>query len=429
MSDRMLEALSDDALDSLIALARQITGARAAFISIAEADRDRYLSHSGLPEPLATTRESSGQSFCELVLGRSTPLVIDDTSAEPVFAELQTVASLGIAAYLGAPVRSVEGEALGSFCLVDTVPRSWTSVEVELVTQLALAARHKIILQHPETGVAAAQQNQTLMRVAGAVARVGGWAVDVSDNSVYWSDEIHEILESGSAPDGLDIALDMYPPGERERIADALTACATDGAAFELDVVVRTYAGSSLEARVVGEPEYDDSGEVVRVVGAFQDISHQSAQARATKELAERLADTLESISDAFFSVDANWRITHLNANAERIAQRPRAELLARNLWDEFAPEMESAFFTAYHRVVETGEAEVVTAYHAPFDTWFEASAYPSANGLSVYLRDVSEERRSEIRLAERDRMLHQQRRLLDASQDAIIVSDTVRCG
>lgn len=412
------------AYDRLADVAKRVTNAAAAFVSIVRPDTDFYLGHSGLPEPLATARVTIGETISSLTLGRSTPLVIDDISADPTFASVPTVTALRIGAYLAAPIRSVEGEALGSFCLLDSTPRQWTSVEIELVVQLALSAEREIALRHPETGIAAAQQNQALMRVAGAVARVGGWAVDVSDNSMYWSDEIHEILERGSKPE-LDGALDMYPPGERKRVADALTACSTDVVAFDLDLVVRTHAGNMLEVRAVGEPEYDDAGRIVRVVGAFQDVSRQAAQSRAANELATRLTETLESISDAFYSLDCEWRSTYVNARAEALLERPRQELLGKVAWDVFAPAAQTAFFRSFHRAVETGQSEVVTDRYGRYDSWFEASAFPFASGLSVYFRDVTEQRRSQIQLEARGRLLDEQRRMLDAASDAILVCDS----
>lgn len=411
------EGLDTEPFDRLANLAKEITGSSASFISIVKADRDFHLGQSGLPEPLATTRTWLGQTFCSLTLGRSKPVVIDDTSADPAFALVPTVAPLVVAAYLAAPIRSFEGDALGAFCLVEFSPRRWTPVEIELVVQLAAAAEHEIVLRHPETGVAAAQQSQRLRRVAGALARVGGWAVDVSDSSMYWSDEIHEILERDAKPD-IEGALDMYPPGERERISEALEACSTEGVPFDLDLVVRTYAGNELDVRAVGEPEFDDSGSIVRVIGAFQDISRQTAQARETKELADRLEEILESISDAFFSVDSEWRFTYVNTYALQILRRSRAEMMGHVFWDVFAPATRTVFYDMYRRAFETGQAEVVTGYYDSLDAWFEAKAYPFSGGLSVFFRDVTEQRRSQVQLIERDR-------LLDASQDAIIVCDS----
>ncbi len=46
-------------------------------------------------------------------------------------------------------------------------------------------------------------------------------------------------------------------------------------------------------------------------------------------------ARILESITDAFFALDREWRFTYVNAQAERLLFRARAALLGRNVWEE----------------------------------------------------------------------------------------------
>src|SRR4051794_13742372 len=48
------------------------------------------------------------------------------------------------------------------------------------------------------------------------------------------------------------------------------------------------------------------------------------------------VAAVLESISDAFYALDPQWRFTYLNSAAERLLQRSRGELIGRELWAEF---------------------------------------------------------------------------------------------
>src|SRR3954470_441416 len=62
--------------------------------------------------------------------------------------------------------------------------------------------------------------------------------------------------------------------------------------------------------------------------------------ARAEAEAArERLREVLESVGDAFFAVDREWRLTYVNHRAEQYWGRQREELLGRNIWEEF-PQM-----------------------------------------------------------------------------------------
>ena len=104
-------------------------------------------------------------------------------------------------------------------------------------------------------------------------------------------------------------------------------------------------------------------------------------------------APILESISDAFFAVDTQWRFTYLNDRAEQLLNRPRTDLLGRNVWDEFPEAVGLEFYTAYHEAVETQESVHFEAYFPPLDTWFQVNAYPFEGGLSVYFDDITEQR------------------------------------
>ncbi len=62
------------------------------------------------------------------------------------------------------------------------------------------------------------------------------------------------------------------------------------------------------------------------------------------------LIEIFESITDAFFAVDIEWRFTYLNSEAERVLDRGRQELLGKNMWEEF-PEAEGLkFYQEYTR-------------------------------------------------------------------------------
>lgn len=142
----LLDAPSTAALDRLTRLASTLVGAPATFITLVDADRDFYVSNSGFGEPLASQREMRGTTFCHYALVNDGPLVIDDTRGHPVYSEVSTVKTLGVAAYLGVPFHSATGEVLGSFCAVDFEPRDWSPAEIGVMSELASSAAHEIAL-------------------------------------------------------------------------------------------------------------------------------------------------------------------------------------------------------------------------------------------------------------------------------------------
>ncbi len=107
------------------------------FISLVDDRRDFYLSHCGFGEPLASERQLTGQTFCHFTVETESPLVIPDTKAHPVYRTVPTVESLGVAAYLGAPLVLLSGEIIGAFCAVDVVPHAWTETQIQNAVDIA----------------------------------------------------------------------------------------------------------------------------------------------------------------------------------------------------------------------------------------------------------------------------------------------------
>jgi PAS domain S-box-containing protein len=108
----------------------------------------------------------------------------------------------------------------------------------------------------------------------------------------------------------------------------------------------------------------------------------------------ERLSATLESITDALYTLDREWRFTYLNREAERLFKRPRAELLGKVLWDEFSALKGQIGYRELHRALREQRTVVFEEYYAPYRSWSEVRAYPADDGLTVYFRDISEARR-----------------------------------
>jgi PAS domain S-box-containing protein len=109
-----------------------------------------------------------------------------------------------------------------------------------------------------------------------------------------------------------------------------------------------------------------------------------------------QVSNILESITDAFISLDSNWRYTYVNKKAEAILRKRRVELLGKVIWDEFPELIGSPFETGLRQAGEQQITVEVEAFYPPFNAWLEARFYPSSDGLSIYYRDISERKRSE---------------------------------
>jgi PAS domain S-box-containing protein len=118
--------------------------------------------------------------------------------------------------------------------------------------------------------------------------------------------------------------------------------------------------------------------------------------ARAADTARRQVATILESIADVFFAVDAAWRFTYVNRHAEEYFQVSRGALLGQVLWDALPDVAASALADDLRLASVSREPRRSTVFLGSRERWVEADAYPSGGGLSVYLRDVTERKRSE---------------------------------
>lgn len=143
----LLDTLPEESFDRLTALAARLLGVPVTFLSLVDGYRDFYKSSFGFAEPLASSREITGPTFCHFALRSTGPLVISDALADPLYRDVPTVESLGVRAYLGIPLVVQGGAVIGSFCAIDVAPRAWTPRDVEVLEVMAQSTLREIELR------------------------------------------------------------------------------------------------------------------------------------------------------------------------------------------------------------------------------------------------------------------------------------------
>jgi len=136
----------------------------------------------------------------------------------------------------------------------------------------------------------------------------------------------------------------------------------------------------------------------------FREI--ENIQLIAAQETERKVATILESITDAFVAFDHNWHYTYVNQAAAKILSKTPEELIGKHVWNEVFPEVVGGVaYQALHRAVEQQVPVSWEEFGVAISRWLEVNAYPSAEGVSVYFRDVTECKQAE---AERERLLYE---------------------
>jgi PAS domain S-box-containing protein len=131
---------------------------------------------------------------------------------------------------------------------------------------------------------------------------------------------------------------------------------------------------------------------------SLNDITERRRAEDALREARDRSEEILESISDAFYAVDADHRFTYVNRVAETWWGRKREDLIGKVFWDEFPQAIGSPSMEGQIRAVRERCVVRLEALSPIIARWVDVSMFPSGTGLSVYFRDITERKEAERR-------------------------------
>ena len=283
---------------------------------------------------------------------------------------------------------------------------SWT----EEGAPLMMYGSHQDITQQKHAEVALKRAQQMLEQTS-RVARVGGWEVDLLNETIYWSDitrEIHEVPED-YVPE-LSTAIDFYKEGEsRDTIISMIEEAVNDGKSFNKELQIITAKGKTVWVRAIGKPEFRQ-GRCVSLFGTFQDITKEREEAehlRLLKSVVTHTTDavTISKISDENQD-DAN--IVYVNHAYTQLNGYPAEEIVGKNrdfIYGQIAkPDLLSRM---KHSVTNCQplQIESINRRKDGSEYWCSFSQIPLANpagGCKYWVtveRDISEQKHAEYKL------------------------------
>ncbi len=243
------------------------------------------------------------------------------------------------------------------------------------------------------------------------------WTAEPDGQVDYASRELHEYTGFKLGENLADGWLQAVHPDDRDKTIAIWTEAVRTREPYHAEFRLRrrdgVYRWYQLHAVAV---THEDG--TMKWYGTASDVDAIKQSEETAQRLARRYLTTLESITDAFYTLDHDWRFTYANKEAERLLQKSRGELVGRDVWSLFPAVKSTGFETRYRHAIETGETVVFEEwYPAPLEKWFSVRAYPSDQGLAVYFRDITDRRRERVALQESEERF---RLLSRATNDAI---------
>jgi len=425
-----LPAASDPAFERFARLVRRQLGVPVALVTLVSADEQVFPGASGLPEPWQSTRRTPlSHSFCQHVVRSADPLVISDARTHPLVRENLAIPDLQVIAYAGVPLTDADGTVVGSLCAIDSRPRTWSDEDLAVLTDLAGACsselRVRTAQQRAADSAALAERTSVQARrllaqheidrsrwtLALQAGQVGTFDLDLVTSELDVDDRLLELsgmvrsTYSGRPEDVFAHVLDEDRDGVIAGVQHAIDSRATYDAEYRIALLDGSHRWIAAKGEVVG----GDDGANPRFIGVVHDTTGQ----RGSLELA---AQALQSMAVAYLAMDADWRVTYVNSEGERITGLRRADLVGRDFWATFPATVGSEFEESYRRAAATGEVVAFDAYYPePLNIWVEVRANPEHGGVALYFFDITDR----VRLQQRSDLLGEITRELNGTLDA----------
>jgi PAS domain S-box-containing protein len=175
-----------------------------------------------------------------------------------------------------------------------------------------------------------------------------------------------------------------------EVIADILRRLSAGETLRSYPARLRCKGGGLRHVHITSNVKWDETGGFVNTRCFSVDVTDR------IDELNARTADYLEGLMEGFVAYDANWRMTYMNAAAERILGRERQDVLGKTWHQAFPHAVGNAVDQMYQRVMRNRLPERIEIFYEHYQRWLEIGASPvQTGGVAVYFRDVTDRMRA----------------------------------
>jgi PAS domain S-box-containing protein len=312
---QILDTPAEPIYDDLTQLAAHVCETPMAVITLIDEYRQWFKSEIGMP-----SKESSRSvAFCAHTIEHDDVFIVEDAVRDPRFANNPfVVGEPGIRFYAGAPLVSWLGPRIGALAVIDSVPRTLSDEQVQLLRSLARQVMSQLELRRERL-----EHQLTIERLweAQRIAHIGSWELNITENALLWSRQVYEIFGVTAGEFGGDFeAFFAYVHPDDQPAMMAAYQQALRGEA-PLDIRHRITRPDG-EVRYVRERAQLVERQGLLLVGTVQDVTSeyeaefsrrlQQAELSAHASELERLNDQLRASEERFrlvalVTVDTIW--------------------------------------------------------------------------------------------------------------------------
>jgi PAS domain S-box-containing protein len=394
---KILDTPPEAAFDRITTLAARLFQMPTALISLVDESRGWFKSRYGF-DWQEMPRDAT---FCSFALLDDDVLMVPDAQQDVRFAcNPFVLGEPGVRFYAGAPLLSHDGFNLGTLCLLDSQPHNSFSAEQQAtLVDLAAMVVDELELRLATHKIAQSEEKyRSLFESIDEGFCICEMLFDENSNPIdYRFLEVNPLFEPMT---GLEQATgktirELVPNFEADWFE--IYGCVVqtgEPVRFEQQSIALN-RWFDVNAFPVGEPQNHQFAVL------FTNVTDRKRAEAALQESEAQTRNILESITDAFFAVDENWRFTYVNETAELLVNRTADDLIGKVFWEEFPGVNDSAFEQMHRRVMRDRLPESLIEFYPDHNRWYEVRSYPAVNGVTMYFRNVTDQIQAEEALRE----------------------------
>jgi PAS domain S-box-containing protein len=174
----------------------------------------------------------------------------------------------------------------------------------------------------------------------------------------------------------------------------------------EITIINYNKKGKEYWVQLSLNPVTNAKGEYTHWVSIERDVTERKIQEQKLNEASQILSNTLESIQDGFYTLDAHWNVTYWNKEAERLSGKSKEEMIGRNFWELYEGQISEKIHITFCKAKSQNKPIRLEVFSKNLKLWFELNAFPSEIGLTVYFKNITERKQTESKLKKMNRAL-----------------------
>ncbi len=423
----ILDTPPEQVFDNLVRMASLICETPISLVSFVDADRQWFKAKVG-PDVEETSRRDS---FCAYAIRCRGLFLVPDAQLDGRFAANPLVTGdPRIRFYAGVPLRTEEGHALGTLCVIDRTPRELSDDQCRALEVLGRLAMDQLELRRRAADLARSEQSlridQERLSLAARGIIDGIWDWNLLTDETYFSPRCAELM-SGAWPvePTFESLKSRLHPNDRDRTNRAIAAHLEQHQPCDVEFRLMTGSQGYRWFRSRAEAEWDPSGRPVRLVGSMTDITEQKV---AEQEL-RLLKDAIDNANDAILITEAEPidqpgpRVVYSNKAFTRNTGYTAEDIMGKSPRILQGPGTSRATLDKLRKKLKAWKeirVELLNYRKDGTEFWVELNIRPVADARGWYThwvsvqRDITERKREEAaRRLQSDKALRASRELL----------------